>query len=210
MFKTSLSHCICHRFAGKAFAARPIAPTGQASCFCLLSESNRMRSLHNRENKKGLTSEADSLTGKLEGQSYNCSSALTPEVELIFLNIGMSYNFRQLTISVTPSWAWQIDTRLARPLPFWRGSWRQGRNPSMSEMVAAVATCGYCSSAVESGGLHRATHWGALWLLPCSATTAAVGQVYFWHVRSAWTWCWTWRTYYTNSKHRYVRNLSAV
>lgn len=151
-FKTSLSHCICHRVAGKALAARPIVPTGQASWFCLLPESNRMRSLHNREDKKGLTSKADSLTGKLEGQSYNCSSALTPVVELIFLNIGMSYNSRQLTISVTPSLAWQIDIRLARPSSSRRGSWRQGRKPSMSEVVAAVATCGDCSSAAELGG----------------------------------------------------------
>lgn len=97
-FKTCLSHK-CYRFPGKAFAARPMVPIEQVSWWngcssvCLLPESDRMRRRHNRENKKaqGLTSETDSLTGKLEGQSCNCSSGLTPEVEFHFLNIGISY-----------------------------------------------------------------------------------------------------------------------
>lgn len=76
------------------------------------------RRFHSREKKKGLTSEIDSLTGKLEGQSYNYSSAMTPGVEFIFLNIGISNHFRHLTVADTPSWAWQIDTSLIRPLPF--------------------------------------------------------------------------------------------
>lgn len=118
-FKSWLSHCICHRFAGKAFAARPMVHTEQVSwwngcsTFCLLSEE-----IPQQRKKKGLTSEIDSLTGKLEGQSYNYSSAMTPGVEFIFLNIGISNHFRHLTVADTPSWAWQIDTSLIRPLPF--------------------------------------------------------------------------------------------
>ncbi|KAK4813413.1 hypothetical protein QYF61_004750, partial [Mycteria americana] len=69
--------------------------------------------LQQRKKKaQGLTSETDSRTGKWEGQSYNYSSALTPGVEFIFLNIGISYHFKHLTVADTPSWAWQIDTRL--------------------------------------------------------------------------------------------------
>lgn len=62
-----------------------------------------MRRLCNGEKKKAqvLTSETDSLTRKLEGQSYNYSSALTPEVEFIFISIGISYNFRHFAAADT-------------------------------------------------------------------------------------------------------------
>lgn len=68
-----------------------------------------MRHCNRRKKAQGVTSETDSFTGKLEGQSYNYSSAMTSE--LIFLNICIS-NFRYLTVAATPSQAWQVDKGL--------------------------------------------------------------------------------------------------
>lgn len=105
-----------------------------------------------KKKAQSLTSVADSLTGKLEGQSYKKSLALTPGVEFIFLNVSISYHFRHLRVADTSLWAWQIDTEITRLLFSWKGSWRQGGKFLISAMVSAVFTCGYCC------GLHRPTH----------------------------------------------------